>query len=349
MLLAVCIPTHHGRAAQLRRALDSIAPGVIADERVEVCVSDNASSDETEQVVTGFAELAPGRVRYHRHAENLGFTANLLSAVELAQARWCWLLGSDDLVVEHGVAEVLALVERHPEVAGATFNRSLVDRRHPSVVLHDRPQLLPRDSDRERELRGEREVLGELGQLHDYISTQVVEKELWLEAVAEAGSEALARSRSYPHLLIIAVMVRLRPRWAWYPRELVEQRIGVSSVFDDSPTFDVSLYEVGLLVDRSAIWADLFGSWSFLHRTLLRKVWWRHFSPGVLLFYKLDGSFGATSDLRLLRTLPRYFWWMPTFWVITFPMLLVPGAGLRRVRPALRAAKEGLAARRPQG
>lgn len=105
-------------------------------------------------------------------------------------------------------------------------------------------------------------------------------------------------------------MVRRRPRWAWYPRELVQQRVGASSVFGDRPTFDVSLYG-GLLVDRSAIWAELFGAWSRLHRALLRRVWWRHFRLGVLLHHKLDPGFGLGSDLRLLRVLPRYFWWMP--------------------------------------
>lgn len=346
MLLAVCIPTHHGRAAQLRRALESIRSGIVADERIEVCISDNASTDETAEVVAEFAEAIGGRVRYQRHAEDRGFTSNLLAAVALSEARWCWLLGSDDRVAPGGVAEVAALVERHPDAAGATLNRSHVDRRSPTVVHHDIPQLLPAQPGQERELRGANEILRELGQLHDYISTQVVDRELWLEAAAEAGSEGLVRGRSYPHLLLIALMVRRRPRWTWFPGEVVEQLVGVSSVFEDRTAYDVAAYEVALLVDRSAIWADLFGRWSSLHRSLLTKIWWRHFRLGVLLNHKLDPGFGPASDLRLLGVLPRYFWWMPAFWLAAFPVLLVPGTLLRSLRPMVRAAKERLMRRR---
>lgn len=344
MLLAICIPTHHGRGPALRRALDSIAAGVAADERVEVCVSDNASHDETAQVVADFRNRVGDRVRYRRHDENRGFTANLLAAVELAEARWCWLLGSDDLVRSDGVAEAVALVGRHPEAAGATLNRSLVDHRDPAVVTHDHPRLLPADPQSERELHGEREIIAELGQLHDYISTQIVRRELWLAAVARAGTEGLAEGRSYPHLVVIARMIQRCPRWTWHPAELVEQRIGISSVYGDRPDFDVSLYESGLLTDRSAAWGYLFGHGSSLQRTLLRKVWWRHFGLGVLLHHKLDPGFGLTADLRLLRILSRHFWWLPAFWV-AFPALLLPGTLMRALRPLMRAAKEHVTSR----
>jgi len=343
VLLAVCIPTHDGRAGGLRHVLDSIAPEIVADERVEVCVSDNASMDETAQVVEAFGERIDGRLRYRRFPENRGFTANLLSAVELAEARWCWLLGSDDLVAPGGVSEILGMVQRHPEAAGATFNRSLVDRRDPTTVHHDPPRLLPDAPGQERELLGEDPILSQIGQLHDYISTQVVDRELWLQAVAEAGPAGLAEGRSYPHLVIIALMVRRRPRWTWYPGELVCQRIGASSVYDDRPDFDVSAYEVKLLEDRSAAWSHLFGRWSAMHRSLLRRVWWRHFGPGSVLHHKLDPAFGSSSDLRYLRVLPRYFWWMPAFWLACFPVLLIPGAAMRGVRPWLRKAKRLLA------
>lgn len=349
MLLAICIPTHDGRGVQLRRLLDSLVADVAADDRIEVCVSDNASQDETANVVAEFSAGVGGRVRYNRHSENRGFTANLLQAVELSTAPWCWLLGSDDLVHADGVREVVALVERHPDVCGATLNRNLVSIKHPSVLLRDRPELLPSQPTRERELVGAEAIFRELGQLQDYISTQVVTRDSWVRAVRRAGPQALAQGRTYPHLLLIAMMIRERPRWVWFPREVVQQRIGVSAFFGDGPVENISVYEAGLLADRSAIWADVFGPWSALHRALLRKVWWRHFSTGVLLNHKLDSRFGPESDLRLLRVLPRYFWWLPAFWVSTLPILLVPGVFMRAARPLLRQAKGCLSAQGRRG
>ncbi len=340
MLLAICIPTHHGRAALLARALDSLAAGVSGDERVEVCVSDNASTDETAQVVADFAErVGRDRVRYRRHDLDRGVTANMLSVIEMAEAQWCWFLGSDDIVAPGAVEEVVALVQRHPAAAGATLNRSLVDRRYPSVVHHDRPELLPAEPGRERELHGVECVLAELGQLHDFISTQVLDRQVWLEAVRDAGEEGLARGGHYPHLVLITLMIRRRPIWVWYPRELVEQRIGASAMFDDRWTFDVAGYEVTLLKGRADVWEYLFGRRSTVYRALMRKVWWRQFSLGVLLNMKLSSGFGPSGDLRFLRTLPRYFWWLPEFWA-TSPALLAPGWLMRALRPFARAGKE---------
>ena len=50
-LLSLCIPTHHGRAVQLDRLLAEIAAQLPDSGSVEVCVSDNGSRDETQEIL----------------------------------------------------------------------------------------------------------------------------------------------------------------------------------------------------------------------------------------------------------------------------------------------------------
>lgn len=347
MLLSICIPTHHGRAGVLRPALDALATQLTADDRVELCVSDNASRDGTRELVEALAGRLGERVRYQRHDENLGFTGNLLSAVELATGRWCWFLGSDDVVSDTAVAEVVALVERHPDVAGATLNRSFAFEGMPDERFPDHPELLPTEPTRERDLVSEREIVAELGQLQDFISTQVVDRALWREVVGDLGEAGVARGLAYPHLLIIGEMIRRRPRWAWYPAEVVLQRIGVTSIYETESGYDPADFELRILRDRVAVWDELHGRGTPLYRAVLTRMWRRHFHLQPLLAIKLQPHLPLSSEIRLLRELPRAFWWLPRFWLLSMPVLLVPGPWWRALQPGVQALRRRVAAARP--
>jgi len=79
--LSICIPTHHGRAAQLGEALDSVLGQLagLRSDRVEVCVSDNGSRDDTREVVAARQQTHPGVISYRRFDDDQGFAVNLLA------------------------------------------------------------------------------------------------------------------------------------------------------------------------------------------------------------------------------------------------------------------------------
>ena len=98
-LLSICIPTYN-RAAYLPALLDSIFAQNTGD--VEVVISDNASTDNTREIVKKY----PG-ISYHGSGKNLGFDANVLRVVSLACGKYCWLLGDDDALAEGAIAYLL--------------------------------------------------------------------------------------------------------------------------------------------------------------------------------------------------------------------------------------------------
>lgn len=110
--LSICIPTFN-RARRLRDCLHSVARSIggIGD-RIEVCVSDNGSIDDTASVVGEAQRLMP--IAYQRHATNLGIPRNFLSIVDMAHGEFVWLVGDDDLLTPTAAARVLALIDRHP-------------------------------------------------------------------------------------------------------------------------------------------------------------------------------------------------------------------------------------------
>ena len=112
-LLTIAIPTFN-RAAQLDALLRVLEPQVAAQPGVELLVSDNASDDETPEVIAAAATrfaLAGGRLRTHRHARNVGSDANFAFCFAQADGHFFWMCGDDDLIVPDAVAEVVALLQ----------------------------------------------------------------------------------------------------------------------------------------------------------------------------------------------------------------------------------------------
>lgn len=114
MKLSICIPTYN-RADHLANCLHSI---ISNRSRLkldfQVCVSDNASTDHTAQVVQDAQkELA---ITYQRNPANIGLAGNFLKVVELAEGEFVWLLGDDDLLLPDALERLLGMINAHPDV-----------------------------------------------------------------------------------------------------------------------------------------------------------------------------------------------------------------------------------------
>jgi len=112
-LLSICIPTYN-RAQHLQNCLHSIAlacPQV--KDKIEVCISDNASEDETPRIIAAHAITAP--VRTSRNDTNLGIPRNFLNVVGLATGEFAWLVGDDDIMLPDGLVRMVKMLEAQPD------------------------------------------------------------------------------------------------------------------------------------------------------------------------------------------------------------------------------------------
>ncbi len=120
MILAICIPTHHGRGPLLRAAVDSVVDQLTGDlpDKVQISISDNAPRDGTAEMGTGHQErLGADRVRYRRNEQDLGYLPTFLAVVEQADADFCGLLGSDDTIAPFDPPDELPDDPEHEHVA----------------------------------------------------------------------------------------------------------------------------------------------------------------------------------------------------------------------------------------
>lgn len=108
-VLSICIPTYN-RAEYLPEAIESVLNQVTEDikDKIEICISDNASTDNTEEIVKMYQAKKICNIIYHKNEENLGADNNFLKVIEIASGKYCWYLGSDDKLSPLGINKILS-------------------------------------------------------------------------------------------------------------------------------------------------------------------------------------------------------------------------------------------------
>lgn len=107
-LLTIAIPTYN-RSRCLSGLLSTLMPQLEKETSVELVISDNASPDDTAEVIH---RLCPESSRYRllRNAVNIGADANFLQCFHEARGRYFWLVGDDDILVPGSVEKVRRLL-----------------------------------------------------------------------------------------------------------------------------------------------------------------------------------------------------------------------------------------------
>lgn len=102
-LLTIAIPTYN-RKEFINIALESIYSQY--DKRVEVIVSDNCSTDGTEEYI----RLKYPQVNYYKNEKNVGME-NFQRCYKRANGKFVWLLGDDDVITEGSLAYILDFLD----------------------------------------------------------------------------------------------------------------------------------------------------------------------------------------------------------------------------------------------
>jgi glycosyltransferase involved in cell wall biosynthesis len=106
----------YNRPGTLRETLESLLPQAGGLPEVEVLVSDNASTDDTGEVVREFSARYPG-LRYSRNPENVGFDGNVVACIENAAGEYVYFFSDDDLAPPDLLAGLVKDLEESRPVA----------------------------------------------------------------------------------------------------------------------------------------------------------------------------------------------------------------------------------------
>jgi glycosyltransferase involved in cell wall biosynthesis len=120
-VITTIIPTYH-RPKLLGRAIRSVLNQTYP--YFKICVYDNASGDETAEVVSEIAKH-DSRVSYYCHKENIGLVNNFIFGMEHIETPFFSFLSDDDIVLPWFFETVMQGFDKFPQAifsAGATIH-----------------------------------------------------------------------------------------------------------------------------------------------------------------------------------------------------------------------------------
>ncbi len=139
-VLSLCIPTYN-RRDKLARLLNGLQQDLRkAAGKIEICISDNASTDGTNEFLMGLS--AQKYISVFRQSENLGFRKNYTTVYSMARGNYIWTLGDDDVVVENGLMKLLQLLE-NVSPGYVYVHIASVDSNLPNYFQHIKPGKYP--------------------------------------------------------------------------------------------------------------------------------------------------------------------------------------------------------------
>jgi len=112
--ISICIPTFN-RAKHLVNCLHSVK-SCKENSKIDfqVCISDNGSTDNTEEVVRHAQTFMD--IKYYKNSENIGIPRNFINVIEMADGEFTWLLGDDDLLLPEAINTLYELISKHEKV-----------------------------------------------------------------------------------------------------------------------------------------------------------------------------------------------------------------------------------------
>ena len=138
--VSVCIPTYN-YGQFIGAAIESVLRQTLQD--FEIIISDNASEDDTESIVSGYASRDT-RIRYARNPSNLGMVANWNCCLALASGEYVKFLCADDLLEPDCLAQLTRLLDSHQTAALASCARGIItgDSRSTYLAFSDKEAAL---------------------------------------------------------------------------------------------------------------------------------------------------------------------------------------------------------------
>jgi glycosyltransferase involved in cell wall biosynthesis len=301
-LVSVCIFTYN-RSTYLKEALDCFAKQISkVDQPVEIVVSDNHSTDDTEEVARLYQSQYP-YIIYSRNEENIGVDRNLVKAVTLAQGKYAWLFADDDLISPGALKKVLDVIAANPDVYFILLNYSIW-----SIDMRQQIQASIGQTQEDKKVTSGQEFSRLFGKHIGFVSAHVVRREEFLQTYPEAY------------------------RYTWYCHHWATYVMAI-----DQPCYYIGFpYLVRREGDRSswgAVWPLLYTlhfprllddlvplGYPRQHIDDLRRWLLRTSVDQVLLSFR-----GAAPEIRRqfdLISFIRLHWRYPEFWYHSMPTLI---------------------------
>lgn len=302
--LTIAIPTYN-RCSLLRQALDSVMHQKI--DEVEILVSDNASTDDTETMMKKYCER--NKVRYFRNSENLGMDGNFLNCLQKANGEYIQFLSDDDILLPGAVEKILYLIKTEQPAyinlnsftySTETFHPD--EKKEPRIILKEEQDLVTYDK---------KVYMGYMGVYLTYISATILQKSYFEEQVNPEkyfGTHFL-----HAHLVLDILSGGQR-------KVIITKEPYLAAKNNNSGGFN--LYEVWVKQYKKLLLET--GVRAGFARCQMKEIFLsdiRGFIKDSILKYRVQEN---QYDMTCRRILFRYTYMYPSVWFSVWPYAILP-------------------------
>jgi len=343
VLLSICIPTYN-RAEPLKEAVESVLAQAaeVRAEELEIIISDNASTDETDAVVNKLQKNAKPAIKYYKNEKNVGMDNNCQLLIERACGRYVWLLGSDDLLAAGSLKSVLR------ELAGPDQVDLYLGEKEDFYLTPDRPMRKQKvmalekaevfDFSRKETIDRYFKANKKLIAYCNFISIVIFKRERWLRV----KNKQLFVGTFYLHLYVFqSLLWGSEPGTMKYlPVPLVRRRWGTDGAHEFEQYKSLPFAEVRLRQDvliYRQIAAAVFADRKYVR--LIDGMVIRNDGFSWAVRTKIEG--GWRFYFVVFPLLWGYYWDQPLFWLKIVPLLFIPNFMLRIMRGLYRQTVKG--------
>lgn len=317
MLLSICIPTYN-RADTLTVLLDSIVrqSSPANAGKFEIVICDNHSIDNTTGIVENLKQDTQIPIKYIKHPANIGLIKNVLSVVNHASGKFCWLVGSDDLLEPGAVNRVLDCITGYPQVKlilpqfnvyDSTLTHKTKDRFRP--IYRFKNEEIITDFEQVSE-----DIIVELG----YLSILIFDRQAW-------NNEPDKKQFEYNNYYHVSKIIRIAQK---NPFLILQEKLVGYRGDNDSVRAEIGVYERTriLIEENEVLFRDTLDEKSY--RGNMKKHLMFHIK-GYLINAQLHLS--LKNRIRLFRVLYRYYRTEPYFWKKIAFNLFIPAFIMRKL------------------
>jgi glycosyltransferase involved in cell wall biosynthesis len=313
-LLSICIPTYN-RASCLFECLTSICEAISGYEsNVEIIISDNVSTDNTEEVIKYFARKHE-IIRCHRNQENIGGENNFRLVATLAEGKYIWVFGDDDRMEKNAIQVVLSAASNNYSIIicnytvwTSDFNRKL----RSSKIKKSKDEIL----------NNKNNLLEEYHVHLSYISSIVVQKDIFLLLQSSEYEFFNQYGMSFMNAIYVGFS-RDGSTAMFISEEIVNNRSGNSGNFNFYKYFAVGI---------ALVFANLLKyGYSEPAISNAKKKNLVEFVLPMALYLSLKADYDRFQVLRWMFT---YYKKIIEFWIIFLPIWATPKLLVRIIKNA---------------
>lgn len=317
-LLSICIPTYN-RAEFLRDALDSIVGQINENnkDKIGICISDNASEDNTEELVNEYQEKLTVPIIYYKNEKNMGADYNYLKVAEIANGKYFWWLGSDDIIEEGGIDRLIEEINhKDTDISAYIISRNVYDF-NMEKVLKNSPVVLNKYL--EDRIIDDIDKFLECFVYYGYISAMVINKDRW-QNILKNEKNIEEHFNAYVHIYIISKIFKKYGNFKYIGTRYIGCRSENDSFLEKGSRGIIKRAYIDLHGYEN-IARNVFGKNSIEYKKALTPV--SLFMRNHVWHIKRKIK-SIREPLNFYIDCIKTYYFIPLFWMHVFPYMMMP-------------------------